>query len=68
MMNVEKIIREWLQTHGYDGLMKPDECSCIIGDLCCCCETPLDCEPAYKCPITPCRYPDEFGGEMSGGG
>lgn len=31
-MNVREIIKEWLTTHGYDGLAG-DECGCTLDDL-----------------------------------
>lgn len=58
-MNVKQILSEWLTAHGYDGLAG-DECGCRIDDLVPCDGNPLDCTPAYACPIKPCKAPDSY--------
>ena len=46
-MTVHEIIKQYLETHGYDGLFCAGECSCRGDDMCPCSENPLDCEPGY---------------------
>jgi len=48
-MKVKQIVAEYLQTHGFDGLVNKDaECGCDLAQLIAC-EGPCDdCEPGYK--------------------
>jgi len=47
-MNASEILEEWLQEHGYDGLVDVDtECYCVIGDLLPCHSYCRFCEPGY---------------------
>lgn len=48
-MTVKEIMREWLKSHGYDGLCNPGYCGCDLDDLMACCNDSVTmCEPAYK--------------------
>jgi len=50
-MNVKEIVREYLRTHGFDGLCCPDAgCACLIDDLEPCSEMGSQCEPGYRGP------------------
>lgn len=54
---VSDIVRDWLLSHGYDGLFSNEgECACLANDLFPCGYTPRDCEAGYKMP---CPNPDE---------
>jgi hypothetical protein len=54
------IVREWLEDHGYDGLMNSEQgCCCLIDNLNACSEVFADCEPGKKCAHDPgveCDY------------
>ncbi len=50
---VKTIIRQWLQDHGYDGLVNVDadgdpECGCLLDDLMCCFSPCSGCQPGYS--------------------
>jgi len=48
-MYVQRIVKAFLKTNGYDGLYEPGECACLIGDLMpCSSESALHCLPGYK--------------------
>ncbi len=48
MKNCIDIIRDWLETHGYDGLAS-DDCGCAVNDLFPCGgEYIVSCSPAQK--------------------
>jgi hypothetical protein len=48
-MTVKQIVREYLKTKGYDGLLNEDfNCSCDMENLFVCCDCAIDCKPAYK--------------------
>lgn len=48
-MTVLELIRDYLTTHGYDGLCDPDiECGCLLTDLQPCGEDPSHCQPGYR--------------------
>lgn len=49
MPNVKEICKDWLQTHGYDGLCN-DECGCRIDDLMACSDMCESCEAGYLLP------------------
>jgi len=47
--NVNSIIREWLDTHSFDGLYSPNECACLKDDLFPCGDGPYaECCAGYK--------------------
>ena len=47
-MTVFEIVKEYLETNGFDGLCG-DECGCGIDDFMPCCEVSVgSCEPGYK--------------------
>lgn len=46
-MNVTKIVRQYLFSHGYDGLYSQIECACTLDDLMPCGECRWDCEAGY---------------------
>jgi hypothetical protein len=48
MKSVMDILYEYLNTHGYDGLFYPGECSCLKEDLILCESDPRACIPGYK--------------------
>ena len=56
---VREIVAEWLDSHGYDGLVNVDgECGCPLDDLMPCENTIAglgDCEPAYQFKCYKCR-------------
>ena len=64
-MSVRRIVREWLENNGYDGLVNRDgECGCPLDDLMPC-ENSIaglgDCEPAYMFDCIRCRkWPDNL--------
>lgn len=44
-MIVSQIVKQWLQEHGYDGLVQEDgECACMVSCLAPCCELGKDCK------------------------
>lgn len=48
-MTVLKIVKQWLEDNGYDGLMSPGgECSCLLSDLAHCCKDFSECRPSYR--------------------
>ena len=48
-MNVEGMIKKYLEDNGFEGLYDPrGECGCEIANLRACCEDPCDCLPGYK--------------------
>lgn len=50
IINVKKIVEEYLIKNNFDGLWS-DECACILGDLMPCDDWGIDnCEPGYKRP------------------
>ena len=62
-ITVKDIVKDWLKTHGYDGLLDDDGCGCTLDDFCPC-GTLCDGTPAYKWPClrTTCPNPDECEG------
>ena len=54
MIELREIVRDWLKTHGCDGLYYEGECSCDIDDLMPCGQPCLDCVAA-KMDLTPKR-------------
>jgi hypothetical protein len=52
-MDVKGILTEWLISHGYDGLIYPGECSCLITDDFPCDNLGVDCTPAFR--IAACK-------------
>lgn len=55
------MIKDWLKTHGYDGLVYVDlECGCHVDDLIPCGEVGEDCEAAMHRPdLRPPEYATE---------
>ena len=50
-MNIQEIVREWLQAHGYDGLVDEYyECACDIADLMPCGNPMPRCTAGHKEP------------------
>ena len=50
-MNVKKIVKEYLEKNGFDGLYTPGECSCKLEDLIQCDMCGLEeCMPGYLQP------------------
>jgi len=49
-MTIMDILKDWLTTHGFDGLADDDECGCSLEDLAPCGDQWRWCEPAYKVP------------------
>ena len=47
-MNVKKIVKEWLEKNGYDGIYCIGECACLKNDLMPCDGYSADCKPGYK--------------------
>jgi hypothetical protein len=47
------ICKEWLESHGYDGLYDPYECGCELSDLMPCGEPHPDCTAGYKSVADP---------------
>lgn len=62
-MTVKEIVKEWLETNGYDGLFYEGECGCLIDDLMPCAlyasEFSAVCEPGYRQP-PPAGYEDDY--------
>jgi hypothetical protein len=46
-MNAREILKQWLESNGYDGLCGHD-CGCFNDDLVCCGEDPTLCEPGVR--------------------
>lgn len=46
-MNGADIVREYLVSHHYDGLIG-DCCTCVLDDLMPCCDSAMECEPGYR--------------------
>jgi len=57
-MTVKEIVREYLKTHGYDGLFNEEsECACVFSNVILCeAENLRDCEAGY---LFPCGCGDE---------
>ena len=56
-MTVDEIIRDWLRSHGYDGLYQEDgECGCLLSDPYPCGEGMGDCKAGVlgKCNAETC--------------
>ncbi len=51
-MTVNDIVREYLTRHGYDGLVQPGICGCVMDDLFPCGNLNELCEPGYKGPCS----------------
>lgn len=52
-MTVKEILKEWLLSHGYEGLCG-DQCGCDIDDLILCDGTTIEnCIPGHKVPCDP---------------
>jgi len=52
-MTLHEIVKDWLTTHGYDGLAG-DECGCALDTLMPCnCPHLIDCVPGRKVQCTP---------------
>ncbi len=50
-MDVQAIVKKYLEENGFDGLYEPGECACEINDLFPCGEGSLvHCKPGYKGP------------------
>ena len=48
-MNVQEIVRRWLEQNGLGGLYHPsDDCRCDLADLFAYCVMEPDCRPGYK--------------------
>jgi hypothetical protein len=52
-VNVETIVKKFLEVCGYDGLYDPGECACLVDDLfpCGMCNS-NGCLPGYKSEVT----------------
>ena len=50
---VHEIVEEWLKANGYDGLYRPNECACKVGDLMPCDEPCSDCEAGFQSEADP---------------
>ena len=55
-MNVLEIVRQYLESNGYDGLYDDGECACKRDDLAPCGSIGHDCMPGY---LTACDCADE---------
>jgi hypothetical protein len=44
------ILRDYLTTHGYDGLYWPGECACLVDDFAPCGDIPRECRPGWRVP------------------
>ena len=53
MPTIKEIVKEYLETNGYEGLFYPGECACELEDLMPCDEPNMNCEPGYKEPCDP---------------
>jgi hypothetical protein len=50
-MDLQEIVKQWLSTHGYDGLFNPDdECGCMHENIMPCGNPLPCCEPGYQQP------------------
>lgn len=57
-MNVQGMVKEWLEAHGYDGLYNDGQCGCKTADLMpCSSESVGICEPGYE---SPCDCGDHY--------
>jgi len=55
-MNIQEIVKKWLEENGYDGLGSED-CGCELSDLMPCDEPHIsDCAAGYK---VPCPGPED---------
>lgn len=45
---VVEIVAEWLNTNGYDGLFREEQCACLKENLAPCDEIENDCRAGYK--------------------
>ena len=59
--SVAKILIEYLEKHGFDGIYQAGECACEIGDLAPCDSMCLDCEAGYKNYCEHCAEYDDCG-------
>lgn len=55
-MNLSGLTKDWLVSHGFDGLCAPGECACGNDDLMPCGEPSAECQPGYKIP---CPGPED---------
>lgn len=56
-MDIQEIVKCWLQANGYDGLYHGCDCACNTDDLMPCAEPGYDCTAGYICR---CRKSDEY--------
>jgi hypothetical protein len=64
-MNIRDIVKKYLIDNCYDGLAG-EECGCETGDLMCCDDPELTCEPGHKifcsiCLNVDCEFRSEGG-------
>ena len=45
--DIQAIVADYLQKHGYDGLYQANECACLLESLFPCDAPGLDCRPGY---------------------
>lgn len=51
-VTVASIVKEWLKSHGYDGLCYKADCGCGLDGLMPCGDDCSCCEPAYEHIVT----------------
>jgi hypothetical protein len=52
-MDVGRIVAEYLEAHGYDGLWNPDgECACLTNDIGACEQIYHECQAGWMAPCT----------------
>lgn len=63
-MTICEIVREYLVSHGYDGLASSEDwdgCGCGVGDLMPCGGPRTNCQPARRVTWDTCSWRDEDG-------
>ena len=66
-MDVKDIVKEYLNTNGFDGLFHPDQCACLKDDVAPCDNIGLECQAGYRTAAEPDSEHDWMVGPLKDG-